>query len=702
MQPSAFERFTPALQYHVVNSLGFTRLRPVQELSAHAILDGDNCVVLAPTAGGKTESAFFPLLSLMDEQSWTGPSVIYLSPIKALLNNQEARLERYARLLGRRIFKWHGDVGPTLKRAFVDDPHDILMTTPESLEVMLLSAKVPARRLFAHLQAVVIDEVHAFAGDDRGAHLTSLLERLSRHCGRDVQRIGLSATVGNPDEILQWLQGTSQRAGRLIDPPRPAATPDVRLDFVASMPNAARVIAGLNRGGKRLVFVDSRRGVEQLGELLNGLGVTTFLTHSSLSADERHQAEQAFETGENCVIVATSTMELGIDVGDLDAVLQINAPPSVASFLQRMGRTGRRAGTRQNATILCVTSEELATAAALLRLWNRGFIEPVIPERQTFHVLAQQLMALSLQEGGVPVADWWGWVAGAEAFAKTNEGDRAQLLEHMLENEILYLASGRLSLGRVGERLYGRRNFESLYAVFDAPKLLRVLWGPNEIGSVDAFFMQSMPEGSAFFLGGKPWQVRHIDWNRGRCHVIPSGSGKHLNWLGRPKFLTRVVAQEVRQLFLSNDIDPWWSKRAVDEMSGIRTENAFCADAEMPLLTFVDRVEWHTFLGGAVNALLARVLQTELGDAVSADNFRLVFKEEAAKSGLAIRDAIEELQRTGRPTLADALPYLGDLARGRLSKFQPCLPEHLERVFLAGRLIELPPWAEPAAEATGM
>lgn len=690
---SAFERFSPALRYHIVNSLGFTGLRPVQELASQAILDGDNCVVLAPTAGGKTESAFFPLLSLMDEESWAGPSVIYLSPIKALLNNQEARLERYAALLGRRVFKWHGDVGPSLKRAFVDDRHDILMTTPESLEVMLISAKVPARRLFAQLQAVVIDEVHAFAGDDRGAHLTSLLERLSRHCGRDLQRIGLSATVGNPQEILAWLQGTSRRSGRLVDPPRPASTPDVRLDYVGSLANAAKVIAALHPGGKRLVFVDSRRRVEQLGELLTAQGISTFLTHSSLSADERHQAEQAFETGDNCVIVATSTMELGIDVGDLDAVLQVDAPPSVASFLQRMGRTGRRAGTRQNATVLCTTSEELATAAALLRLWKRGYVEPVEPERQAFHVLAQQLMALTLQEGGVPLSDWWAWVAGAEAFAKTNADDRQQLLDHMLDHEILHLASGRLSLGAVGERLYGRRNFESLYAVFDAPRLLRVLWGHNEIGSVDAVFMQSMPEGGSFFLGGKPWQVTHLDWSRGRCHVVPSSSGKHLNWMGAPRFLSRVIAQEVRELIVSDSEDPWWSRRACDEIRYYRQQKAFCSDAPMPLLTFADRVEWHTFLGGRVNALLARVLQTRLGGAVVADSFRLVFKEDAAKSDVAVRDAIDELTRTRRPTLKDALPYLDGLARSRLSKFQPCLPEHLERLFLASRLVELPPWA---------
>jgi ATP-dependent Lhr-like helicase len=567
------------------------------------------------------------------------------------------------------------------------------MTTPESLEVMLISSKVPSRAMFAHLQAVVIDEIHAFAGDDRGAHLTALLERLSRFCGRDIQRIGLSATVGNPEEILSWLRGTSRRPGRLIDPPRPTASSEVALDFVGSLPNAAKVIAGLHQGGKRLVFVDSRRRVEQLGEHLGSLGVQTFLTHSSLSADERHQAEQAFETGSNCVIVATSTLELGIDVGDLDAVIQVDAPPAVASFLQRMGRTGRRSGARQNATILCTTGEELAIAAALLRLWKSGFIEPVEPERRAFHVLAQQLMALTLQEGGVPIADWWSWVSGAEAFRETSEDDRAQLLAHMLSEQILHLADGRLSLGELGERVYGRKNFEALYAVFEAPPLLKVLWGPDEIGSVDAFFMQSMPEGAAFYLAGKPWQVKYLDWNRAQCHVIPAGAGKHLNWLGRPRFLARVLAQAVRQLILDATEDAWWTRRTREELHAFRQSQSFCADEELPVLAFSDRIEWHTFLGGQTNALLARVLEGSLGEFVTADNFKLTFKDSAAKSEIAVRQSIASLRSEGRPSLVDALPFLDVLARGRLSKFQPCLPEHLERLFLASRLIELPPWA---------
>ena len=222
---SAFERLSAALQYQVVNTLGFRDLRPVQLRAIDALMDGKNAVVLAPTAGGKTEAAFFPLLSQMDTEDWRPVSVLYLSPIRALLNNQEDRVSKYAALIGRRAFKWHGDTGQSARNRFLTEPADILLITPESLEAMLMSTRVPTREVFEGLRAVIIDEVHAFADDDRGAHLSALLERLTRFCGKDLQRIGLSATVGNPQEILRWLQGSSKRECIIVTPEVPKKPP---------------------------------------------------------------------------------------------------------------------------------------------------------------------------------------------------------------------------------------------------------------------------------------------------------------------------------------------------------------------------------------------------------------------------------------------------------------------------------------------
>src|SRR6185437_16640030 len=258
-----------------------------------------------------------------------------------------------------RVALWHGDTPASQRKSMLTDPPDLLLTTPESLESMLVSTNVDHERLFADLQAVIVDEVHAFAGGDRGRHLLAVLERLSRIAGRSLQRIGLSATVGNPAEMLAWLQGSERgaRPATVVAPSTmettattgsPAGDADIQLDYVGSVANAAKVIAALHRGGKRLVFCDSKRLVEHLGAELRELGVTTYLIHASLSLDERRQAERAFVEGRDCVVVSTSALELGIDVGDLDRVIQINAPLTVAAFLQRLGRSGRRPGTTRN------------------------------------------------------------------------------------------------------------------------------------------------------------------------------------------------------------------------------------------------------------------------------------------------------------------------------------------------------------------
>ncbi len=289
---TSFDRLHPALQHHIVNSLGWRELRPFQDEVISPILDGQHLIVLAPTAGGKTEAAFFPIVSRMLSGNWTGLSVLYICPIKALLNNLDIRLQRYCTLLGRRSTLWHGDVKASAKKRILREPPDCLLTTPESLEVMLVSPNVDACNLFCNLHVVIVDEIHAFAGDDRGWHLLAVLERISRLAGRELQRLGLSATVGNPETLVDWLAGSCAGPRDVFLPPEAGAgEADVQLDYVGSLENAAVVISRLHRGEKRLVFVDSRARAEELGAGLRRLQVTTFVTHSSLSQEQRHQAE---------------------------------------------------------------------------------------------------------------------------------------------------------------------------------------------------------------------------------------------------------------------------------------------------------------------------------------------------------------------------------------------------------------------------
>ena len=680
---SNFEHLHPALQHHVVNSLGWRDLRPFQDAVIPRILSGEHLIVLAPTAGGKTEAAFFPTVSRMLSEGWTGLSVLYICPIKALLNNLDIRLQRYCDLLGRRSALWHGDVKQTARSKILREPPDCLLTTPESLEVMLVSSKIDARSLFSNLQVVIIDEIHAFAGDDRGWHLLSVLERVSRLAGHGIQRIGLSATVGNPEDMVDWLAGGSQGArGVFLPPDSGPGTADVKLDYVGSLQNAAVVISRLHRGEKRLVFVDSRSRAEQLGAQLRQLEITTFVTHSSLSQEQRQQAEEAFSSRENCVIVATSALELGVDVGDLDRVIQIDSPPTVSSFLQRMGRTGRRSGATRNCLFLATRDEALVQAAGLIDLWADGYVEPVTPPPEPYHILAQQLMALALQERGIGRCDWLQWIAGVPAFAEMPRQQIERLVQWMLEKEILWDDEGILWLGKEGEDTYGRRNFLELFSVFMSPPLFSVLHGRQELGFVDEMSFLGKQEGPrVLLLGGRGWRVNHIDWQRRVAYVEATDQKGRSRWKGQGQGLGYRLCQAIKRVLATDDNRPLWSRRACEQIGEIREEFPWLQpDDSVLALSPSGETEWWTFAGAGANATLAHELSQATGSRVTSDSFTVSL--ESHVSAETIADTLQSL-RAGDAELMR--PAIEEEAIEGL-KFAACLPMEIAVHTLATRL----------------
>ncbi|MBK9069388.1 MAG: DEAD/DEAH box helicase [Myxococcales bacterium] len=687
---AGLDRLHPHLQHAIVHDLGWRSLRPVQELTIDAILDGCNAVVLAPTAGGKTEASIFPVLSRILSESLKLVSVLYVCPIRALLNNQEERLRSYARMVGLDIFKWHGDVSDSRKKTFREAPAHILMTTPESLEVMMISERTDAKALFSGLSVVIIDEVHAFAADDRGAHLASLLERLVALTGRDIQRIGLSATVGNPYVIGDWLRGSSKRPFCLVDPPKPKAARDLRVELCADIGEAAIAIGQIARGKKSLVFVESRSKAEKVAHALLGTGVEVFIHHSSVSRADRTLAEEQFAKGQNTAIVCTSTMELGIDVGDLDLVFQVDAPSSVASFLQRLGRTGRRANTRANCTFFCLSSESLLQSVALLRLAEAGWVEDVLPASHAMHVLAHQVMALILQEGGISRHNLMPWVAAAYPFSSVRGQRVAELIDTMLAREILYEADGLLSLGTRGEKLYGKKNFFELYAVFTAPPVMRVQHGKEDVGYIQALFitMHDATKGPLCFrLSGRAWEVGQIDWSKGVLHVRPAEHGRVPSWLGLPGVLSNALCQGMMDVLIHEKQEGLWlSKAAAAELAAMRESyEGLLQEGTAPLEENSDGVQWQTFAGGAVNRLLAAELEQLTGKKRVSGNLSLRCKDIAFT---VAGDAIRSLAGMNWEQVAAGAAR--GMARGIISKFQPCLSEEAEDRLLSERLLDQP------------
>jgi ATP-dependent Lhr-like helicase len=450
---------------------------------------------------------------------------------------------------------------------------------------------------------------------------------------------------------------------------------DVQLDYVGSLANAATVIARLHRGEKRLVFLDSRARAEHLASDLRRLGVTTFVTHSSLSQDQRRQAEDAFANRDDCVIVATSFLELGIDVGNLDRVIQIDCPSTVSGFLQRMGRTGRRPGIRKNCLFLATRDEALLQAAALIDLCSAGYVEPIEPPAEPYHILAQQFMALALQEHGIGLQTWFNWLERVPAFQRMPVHTVQRVVDWMMQKGIIWQDEGIVGIGKAGEEVYGRRHFMELLSVFISAPLFRVLHGRDEVGSVDelTFHLKRDPQ-HVLLLGGRSWQVTHLDWRARVAYVTPSDDNGVSRWRGGGQNLSYRLCQAIKSVLLAqHENERSWSRRATDKIIELRREFwRLGPDCSTFLYDSRGKCTWWTFAGTRANAALASGISQVNFRCVS-DNLALRFNDEISVK--EIEGILEQLRARDRETLVAAVDQ--DAIDGL--KFSECLPPDLAK-----------------------
>ena len=686
---SNFDQLHPALQHHIVNALGWRSLRPFQDDLIPSIMEGKNHIVLAPTAGGKTEAAFFPLLSRMATEEWQGLSVLYICPLRALLNNLHDRVIQYSGFVGRRTGVWHGDVLQSDKKAMLREPPEVLMTTPESLEGILISPNKNHRELLSNVRAIVVDEIHAFANGDRGWHLLFVLQRLlefSQH--QSIQRIGLSATVGNPEYLMDWLQTGNERPSRIYTPAESSDdNAEITVDYVGSLENAAVIISRMHRGEKRLVFIDSRSNAEELGKRLREMGVDVYVTHGSLSREQRLFSEQAFAERTGCVMVATSVLELGVDIGSLDRVIQIGSPNDVAGFLQRMGRTGRRPGTQRNCLFLTLEPaprrlNPTVKACSLVDLWQDGHIESAIPPCNPMHIVAQQLMAICLQNHGIGRRELVKQVLPPLGATDVSRQQVDAIVDWMLEEEILFDDTGILSIGRAGESEFGRRHFLELISVFSTPPAFKVFHGRQEVGEVDpSTFVQMTEEPGFILLAGRSWLVNHIDWQRYVAHVEPANAPGKSRWSGDAVAISYELCQAYKNILANNFSRSFWSSRTTAVITECRQDFGWLPpDKTVLLLGDSNYPEWWTFAGTKGNSTLAAGLMSLLDCEVKANP---LFMQIKSSQGLEeVYNAIEGLRDID---WSEVLPEINEDAVTGL-KFNACLADRWATQVLQDRL----------------
>lgn len=564
-----YSRFPDFIKEYIY-SQGWNELREIQLAAADVIFNTDNNLLLSSsTASGKTEAAFFPVISDIVENPTEkkSVSVLYIAPLKSLINDQFFRLEELLENAGIPLTHWHGDVGASHKTKLLKNPEGILQITPESLESMLINRSNDIERIFGSLRFVVIDEIHSLIGQDRGNQVICLLTRLARFIGHSPRRIGLSATLGDLNIASEWLGAGS---GRDTSAPIPPKTPlkwrlglehfyiqntdEDQHDASASVKEQEkRFDAGYEflydavYGKKALVFSNSREETEYVTATLRQIARKRgdedifLIHHGNLSASLREDAELKMKEDSSAPVVtcATVTMELGIDIGKLQRVCQVGSPTTVSGFLQRLGRSGRRGAPPEmimvfreenplpNAPLPAIIPWDLLRGIAIIDLYSsERFIEPPKIRKMPLSLLFHQTLSTVMSSGELLPKALAERVLSLPPFSVVSKEIYREMLVQMINSDYLELTeSGGLIVGLAGERVVNSFKF---YAVFKDSEDYTVRCESEEIGTIT----NPVPKGDRFALAGRVWEVLDVDVSRRLIFVKRVDGKMEISWPG--------------------------------------------------------------------------------------------------------------------------------------------------------------------------
>ena len=604
MSEHLFHRLAPFLQAYIYNN-EWAEMRPIQLESCKALFEHDAHLLLASgTASGKTEATFLPILTLLHEKPSSSVGVLYISPIKALINDQFLRLGDMLRDAEIPVWHWHGDVGQAHKQKLLKNPSGVLQITPESLESLLINRTHELPRIFGDLRFVVIDEVHVFMDSDRGRQLLCQLARLERLAQVQPRRIGLSATLGDYNLAESWLAAGTQRT--VITPTVQSGGRKIRLalehffvgeaesieesetepqlENVAQTPALERYVFDATQNRKVLIFVNNRRDAESIINSLRtiaegeGKPDVYHVHHGSISPSLREAAEDALREGDlPTITAATVTLELGIDLGRLERVVQIDAPYSVASFLQRLGRSGRR---DQASEMWLVVRETEPTAKtplpdqipwnllqtiAIIQLYlEERWIEPKRNKVLPYSLLYHQTMSTLASSGELTPAELARRVLVLPPFREVQQEHFKTLLQHLLETDHLQRTDeGGLIVGLTGERTV--RNFR-FYAVFADNEEFTVRDESREVGSIGS----PPPPGERFGLAGRTWEVLEVDAKRRVVHAKRVKGRASATWTGSGGEIHTRILERMRQVLVEQTAYRYLQANALQRLEQAR------------------------------------------------------------------------------------------------------------------------------------
>lgn len=642
MSDTVFDSFAPFIR-EFIYSRGWQKLHDVQITSAKVIFDTDhNLLIPSSTASGKTEAAFFPILSQIYEDDTPGIAVLYIAPLKSLINDQFGRITELTDEADIPVFHWHGDVARSHKEKMLRAPRGVLQITPESLESMLMRRGNDVIRLFGNLKYIIIDEIHTLTGTDRGNQILCQIARIARLIGYQPRRIGLSATIGDADAAAAWLGAGSGRSTYVPELPREklrwrlgiehfyiespthdtsdpkhtgpsviydlnygnikkeieknespaipaegasAILPDVMAEgeekpFDPAADPGYEYIYDATKGRKSLVFSNSREETEYVTATLRQIAERRgerdvfLIHHGNLSAAIREEAEAKMKDEEiQAVTCATVTMELGIDIGKLERVVQLGSPNTVSSFLQRLGRSGRRENPPEmvmvfreeeplpNAPLPHLIPWELLKAIAVIQLYiENRFIEPPIIRKCPFSLLFQQTISILASSGSLTPMALGERVLSLPPFSHITKDQYRLLLKSMIDQEFLEMTEEReLIVGLRGEKLTASFKF---FAVFKDTEDFTVRSGSDEIGTITS----APPVGDRFALAGRVWEVEELDIPHRLIYVHPVKGKMEIQWPGDYGEVHTRILERMYQVLAEDTEYPYLKPDALERL----------------------------------------------------------------------------------------------------------------------------------------
>ncbi|ARU60171.1 hypothetical protein CBW65_03195 [Tumebacillus avium] len=697
-----FELLSPTIQKKIWD-MEWRQFTPIQEAAVPVLLQKRHCLLMAGTASGKTEAAFLPILSALEKAGQTGRGlqglkVLYLSPLRALINDQFERIERLTDTLDIPLLKWHSDVSRSKKMTWLDNPSGILQITPESLESLLVNHTEKVPRLLQDVEFIILDELHAFLESDRGLHVQSLLHRMRRYIKQTPVMVGLSATIGSPEIAQHYLHADAPDEVEVLNPGDGKRQIFLQADYFgkenATLPQTlVRDIYDLTKDKKTILFCNSRGQVEELTHKLNETGSKLggplytkryYPHHSSIDKGEREWIEgQMRSTHLPLTVVSTNTLELGIDIGSLDLVVQLDATYSVSSLKQRLGRSGRREGADSYLMMYATEEEDLVQAVAVTELLFDKWIEPPEPRRDVYDLLFHQILALCTERQGVFRDELLDEIAANPTFAGLSSPRVRELLEWMFSEDWLEVVEGKCIPGIQGERLVRSRDF---YSVFKSPALYKVMHGTRLVGTIEASPLV-MP-GETVLLSGATWEITEIDDKRATVYVTPAFDGKRPIWLSGGRQVHPQIAEKIYAIYTGTEDFDYLHPRAWHRLQEARMgakQQGFEPGVRV-LREGARSLTLHDFAGTRRQNALATILrgwlrELELGLTVKQSAFSITLEGGEIPDGFAkklVTFLVEVLTRKAE------LKYLmmgrsAEAEGGPPTKFAEYLPLNIQR-----------------------